>query len=60
VADHPTWVLELVEAVADYESKHGHPDDGWNCLAQALESVPVEVCHEARGYGRAKREAKDG
>jgi hypothetical protein len=58
VADQPTWVLELVEAVADYESKHGHPDVGWTCLAAALERVPADVCAEARGYGRAKREAK--
>lgn len=60
MADQPTWLLNLVEAVADYESKHGHPDAGWTCLAAALERVPEDVCAEARGYGRAKREASDG
>lgn len=57
MTDQPAWLLNLVEAVADYEDQHGHPDDGWTCLAKALEKVPETVCAEARGNGIARREA---
>ncbi len=54
----PNWLLNIVGAVEDYEDKHGHPTDGWDCLRAALLPVPENVRAMARGYAQAKREVE--
>lgn len=62
MADHPSWLLDLVAAVEHYEDVHpkvDDPNDPNACFDVALKAVPDAVRHEARGYARAKREAAD-
>lgn len=59
LGEHPSWLLAIVAALEDYESKHGHPQDGWHCLGGPLAAVPAAVRAQAGGYSQAKR-ATDG
>jgi hypothetical protein len=44
----PAWVTDLIIALDTYEDEHGTHDDGWPCLADALQGVPPVVLDRAR------------
>jgi hypothetical protein len=60
MAEIPSWLLNLVNAVGVYEDEHNKVDPGGFCLATQWLDIPGEVRDLARGYAQAKREDTDG
>lgn len=56
--DLPTWVLDLLTVVEQYEDEHAAEHNGYGsfCLQGPLEAVPTEVRAYARGYNRMKQQ----
>lgn len=44
----PAWVTDLINVLDSYEDAHGSHDDGWPCLADALQAVPPVALDRAR------------
>lgn len=55
----PGWLLQLVAAVESYEYIHGHPQEAWPCLAEALSGVPTRLRHQAEGYAVAQMKEEE-
>lgn len=53
----PEWVLDLVNAVEQFEETHAKADD---CLVEALNAVPADVRDFVQGYARGKALAAKG
>lgn len=48
----PDWVLTVIVELEEHEQTHGHPDDGWHCLAGTLEKIPAEMRVYAAAWDR--------
>lgn len=43
VENLPAWIWDVLADIDQYEDEHGHPEDGFRCLANTLERVPKDV-----------------
>lgn len=48
MSNHPNWVIDLINAVDEYEDLHEHKKEGGHCLQAWLIAIPEEVLTAAR------------